>query len=292
MRKVIVTSLRPLEPLAPTRYADLEVKVTKYLPPLLKLIDEAGEKKSDIVCMPEDYFFMQKQAVSVPCEITEAIEQKAKQHQMYIIFPVMERRKDKIFNTCLLYDRKGELIGRYDKVHLTRVGAQYTTPGNDFPVFKLDFGTIGFMVCFEIYFQEIARILALKGAEIIFFPNQNAEPSEKIWETLVKARALDNCVYVVTSSFGVPEGLAWHPGRNDGHYEHDGYYRNLIVGLDGHIIADGGYNTGMTTAEIDLDAKHIVYNIAEFGCSDLKQHIFNLRRPDMYAEICKKQDKV
>ena len=289
MRKVIVSSLRPLEPLAPTRYVDLEIKVAKYLPPLLELLDRAGEKKSDIVCMPEDYFFMQKQAVSVPCEITEAIAVKAKQHQMYVIFPIMERRDEKIFNTCLIYDRKGEIIGRYDKTHLTDTESKYDIPGNDFPVFKLDFGTIGFMVCFELYFQEIARIMALKGAEIIFFPHQNAEPSEKLWETLVRARAIDNCAYVVTSSFGAPEGMAWHPGRNDGHYEHDGYYKNIIVGPDGETIADGGYNVGMTTAEIDLDAKHLVYNICVFGSSDLKDHIFNLRRPELYNEICKKK---
>jgi len=289
MRKVIVSSLRPLEPLAPTRDADLEVKVAKYLPPLLDLLSEAGEKKSDIVCLPEDYFFMRRQAVDVPCGLTEEIAKKAKQHQMYVIFPVMEHRQDGDFNTCLIYDRQGSLLGRYDKCHPTPGESQYSLPGNDLPVFQLDFGTIGFMVCLELYFQEVARVAALKGAEIIFFPNQNAEPSERIWETLVKARALDNCVYVVTSSFGVPEGLPWHPGRNDGHYEHDGYYRNVIVGRDGHVIADGGYNVGMTTAEIDLDAKHHVYNIAAYGCSDLRQHLFDLRRPELYGEVTEKE---
>ena len=104
---------------------------------------------------------------------------------------------------------------------------------------------------------------------------------------MVKARAADNCVYVVASSFGVPQGLAWHPGRNDGHYAHDGFYKNVIVGMDGDKIADGGYEVGLTTADLDLDARRMVYNIGFFGCSDLKEQLFKFRRPDLYQEICR-----
>jgi predicted amidohydrolase len=288
MRKVRVSSIRPLEP---DRTVPLQENIIKFLPHVLELLAQAGQNKTDIAILPEDYFFMAKvhEAVMLPCEITDRAGEIAKKFGMYIIFPVIEEREGKKYNASLIIDRNGSVINRYDKTHLTTVEIEKMglTPGDSLPVFDLDFGKIGIMTCYEIYFQEIPRILALKGAEIIIFPHQIAEPGEIFWETLVKARAADNCVYVVASSFGVPNGMAWHPGRNDGHYAHDGYYRNIIVGMDGEKIADGGYEVGMTMADIDLDLKRMVYNIGSFGCSDLKEQIFKFRRPELYHDICK-----
>lgn len=288
MRKIRVSSIRPLEP---DRTAPTQENVDKYLPHVLELLDRAGNDKTDIAVLPEDYFYMAKvnEAVELPCDIIDRAGAIARKFGMYVIFPVIEQRAGKRYNTSLIIDRKGAVVGRYDKAHLTPGEKDNCglTPGDDLPVFDLDFGKIGIVTCYEIYFQEMARILALKGAEIIFFPHQIAEPGEVFWETLVKARAADNCVYMVACSFGVPTGMAWHPGRNDGHYAHDGYYRNIIVGIDGEKVADGGYEVGMTTADIDLDASRMVYNIGFYGCSDLKEQIFEFRRPELYGDLCK-----
>ena len=96
--------------------------------------------------------------------------------------------------------RDGTRIGVYRKVHCTPpalAGGQL--PGDEFPVFEMDFGRVGMMICYDAYFPEQARILALKGAEIIFYPTMSDARGEAIWELVARARAVDNAVFVVAS---------------------------------------------------------------------------------------------
>jgi predicted amidohydrolase len=105
----------------------------------------------------------------------------------------------KKYNSSYILDRGGVEIGRYRKVHLTYGESENAglTPGNDFPVFDLDFGRVGFMICFDNYFPESARILGLRGAELILFPlfGDTLIPQ---WETKMIARAIDNMAYVAS----------------------------------------------------------------------------------------------
>jgi predicted amidohydrolase len=104
-----------------------------------------------------------------------------------------------VYNTAVLIDREGNVAGKYRKVYLPREEVEKgITPGNDYPVFQTDFGTVGMMICYDVFFAEPARALANKGAEIILMP---------IWggdETLGKARAIENGVYVAASGYDYP----------------------------------------------------------------------------------------
>ncbi|VAW18019.1 hypothetical protein MNBD_BACTEROID01-2122 [hydrothermal vent metagenome] len=74
---------------------------------------------------------------------------------------------------AILIDRKGQIVGKYHKTHLT-VREQFIksiSPGNEYPVFRTDFGKVGLMVCYDNHFPEVARILAVKGAELIAYPS-------------------------------------------------------------------------------------------------------------------------
>jgi predicted amidohydrolase len=96
-----------------------------------------------------------------------------------------------------LIDREGRLIGKYRKVYLPREEIEAgLTPGNDYPVFRTDFGKIGIMICWDVEYADPARALALQGAEMILLP---------IWDgdaTLTKARAIENHVFLVSSTYG------------------------------------------------------------------------------------------
>src|SRR5690606_21644241 len=107
---------------------------------------------------------------------------------------------DLFHNTAVLIDRQGKLVGKYRKVHLTiGEGENGLTPGTDYPVYDTDFGRIGLMTCWDNWFSEPARILRLKGAEMLFMPLAG-DGDNTHWDVVWKARAIDNGVWMVTSS--------------------------------------------------------------------------------------------
>src|SRR5260221_11128365 len=105
-------------------------------------------------------------------------------------------------NTAVLIDRAGRFIGKYRKVYLPREEIEGgLTPGNDYPVFRTDFGKVGMMICWDLQYADPARALALRGAEMILMP---------IWggnEALAKARAIENQVFLVSSGYDYPTSI-------------------------------------------------------------------------------------
>ncbi|MBL8235399.1 MAG: carbon-nitrogen hydrolase family protein, partial [Bryobacterales bacterium] len=115
---------------------------------------------------------------------TESLGKVAKQRKAYIVAGIYEREGGAIYNTAVLIDRAGEVAGKYRKVYLPREEVEGgLTPGAHFPVFSTDFGKLGLMICYDVFFSDPARHLTNQGAEIIAMP---------IWggdEDLAKARA-------------------------------------------------------------------------------------------------------
>lgn len=166
------------------------------------LIAKAASQKADIVCLPEgitlvgtahDYISASE---TIPGPTTEFLGEVARMYNLYIVAGILEKNGDTVFNTAVLIGRDGNFAGKYRKVSLPQEEIDGgITPGNSFPVFDTDFGKIGLMICWDVTFPEPARALAQKGAEIIFLP---------IWGgdvILTKARAIENQVYVVSSTY-------------------------------------------------------------------------------------------
>ena len=173
-----------------------------------KYIDLAGEDGADIVCLPEGitligtgktYIEVSEQ---VPGPTTVFLGDLARKHNMYIVAGIYEREGPTIFTTAILLGRDGELKGKYRKVSPPNGEIHGgITPGNSLPVFDTDFGKIGIMICIDVFYPEQARMLALQGAEVIFLP---------IWGgnlTLARARAIENQIYLVSSSFDMITGI-------------------------------------------------------------------------------------
>lgn len=138
-------------------------------------------------------------ADTIPGSITRQYGELAKKKNAYIVAGIDEREGAAVYNTAVLIDRSGRVIGKYRKVYIPREEIEVgITPGADYPVFDTDFGRIGVMICWDVQYPEPARALALRGAEIILLP---------IWdgnETLITARAIENQVFLVASSYGSP----------------------------------------------------------------------------------------
>lgn len=166
------------------------------------LIAQAADKKADLVVLGETLTYvatgksMVDSAEPVPGPSTEYFGELAKQHNLYIVVPIVERDKHLVYNTSVLMGPDGQITGRYRKVCLPRNEIERgVAPGNDYPVFETRFGKVGMMICYDGFFPEVARELTNRGAEVIAWPVWGCNPM------LAQARACENQVYVVSSTY-------------------------------------------------------------------------------------------
>jgi predicted amidohydrolase len=147
---------------------------------VLGLMDLALGFRPDLVCLPEAFTTpsVPKQSiaeVAEPCPgpTIEAVAERARSHRCYAICPVVTRREGKFWNSAVVIDRAGQVLGIYDKIHPVTTTSDYTsfehgvTPGQVPAVFELDFGPVGVQICFDILFRETWAELARRGARLI-----------------------------------------------------------------------------------------------------------------------------
>jgi nitrilase len=144
--------------------------------------------------------------------IQQFLSDTAKKHKIWLVggsVPLMASVPGKVRNSCLLYDDKGELAARYDKIHLfgLDLGNEHfheeTTiePGGEVVVANSPFGRLGLSVCYDLRFPELYR--AMKEVDIILVPSAFTETTGKVhWETLIRARAIENLAYVLAPAQG------------------------------------------------------------------------------------------
>ena len=202
----------------------------------VELVDRAVPEKTDIILLPEGITVAgtgkgdADVSEPVPGPTTEKLGELARRKHAYIIGGIYEREAPAVYNTAILIDRQGRLIGKYRKVYLPREEIEAgLTPGNSYPVFRTDFGKIGIMICWDVQYADPARALALKGAEMILMP---------IWDgnaTLTKARAIENHVFLVSSTYGD---------------------NSLVLDPNGETQAIAADNGTIALAKIDLNRRY------------------------------------
>ncbi len=234
------------------------------------LLDIAGERGSDICLLPEVFNVKRTQnqldAEAVPGGVTsDMLSAAAKRWRMYVIGGLIEADGDKIYNSLALFDREGACMGTVRKVHLQGPGSE-VSPGHSYPVFETDFGTIGAIICIDLHFPETARIEVIKGAEIIFWPTMYAEPRERLNNIIMKARAVENAIFMVSSNYSQPcrDSRGIHIGGS------------AVVDPYGEILASTGRRQGVATTVIDLDAERPTYGY---------KSLLDARRVDTFGEI-------
>jgi len=185
-------------------------------------IREAAKRGAQIVCMDELFlgeYFCRKEdaelfdlAEPIPGPATEALAKVAKKNKVAIVASLFERRAAGIYhNTCAVLDADGALLGKYRKMHIPDDPLYYEkfyfTPGDlGFPNFDTRYGRIGVQICWDQWYPEGSRAVALQGAQVIFYPTSIGwHPAEKkefgaaqldAWRTIQRAHAIANGVYV------------------------------------------------------------------------------------------------
>lgn len=143
---------------------------TAIVEAMLARMEQAAAFQPDIVCLPEAFPRGEPEPMSGPT--AKRVGQWARNHACYVVCPLQLQEGDRNYNSALLIDRKGEVIGRYDKIHPTEseLTAGIWPGAEDPPVFQTDFGVIGIQICFDVNWDQQWQRLKQKGAQIVFFP--------------------------------------------------------------------------------------------------------------------------
>lgn len=195
-----------------------------------------------------------------------AMSAKAKQYGVHILIDMHERdAQDRLYNTAVLFDREGRIEAKYSKSHLTT--AEYEeglTPGDELPVFDTEFGRVGILICWDAYFPEPARVLGLKGAEVILIPTVGDPGFRHI------SRAKENGVYVV--GCGV---------KNETKH---GVMPCRVISPSGKILAQTEEYGAAAVAEIDLSDHDKVFWLSVPDAPSTPENIYRSeRRPELYG---------
>lgn len=203
----------------------IQTSVTENISQNMKItvekIEQAAQKGAQIVCLQELYrtrYFPQQEkqdvtdlAEFIPGESTKLFSQLAKKHHLAIIAPLFEKAKDgKFYNSAVVIGSNGELLGTYRKAHIPQdpyfYEKDYFEAGDsEYKVFETTFAKISVLICYDQWFPEPARICALKGAEIIFYPTAigyvkgyTSEDGDwhDAWKTVQRAHAIGNGIHV------------------------------------------------------------------------------------------------
>ncbi len=195
--------------------------ITDNMKKTLKRIKEAAAKGAQIVCLQELYrtlYFPQEEkkdfshlAETIPGDSSKAFSELAKEEKIVIIAPIFEKASNgKFYNSAVIIDADGKISGCYRKMHIPQdplfFEKNYFESGNQgYCVHKTNYANVGVLICYDQWFPEAARINALKGAEIIFYPtaigyiegyNSSDGDWHDAWKTVQRAHAIANGVHV------------------------------------------------------------------------------------------------
>lgn len=252
---------------------------------------EAKEKGADIALFPEmwscGYAFPHDEAslreCSIPCDsyFVNRFSALAAELDMAIAITLLEEHEPKPRNTVCLFDRHGKLQYRYAKVHICDFGEPddegVLDAGDEFMVADLDTGDgvikVGSMICYDREFPESARVLMLKGAELLLVPN--ACPMEINRLSQLRGRAYENMLAIATCNYPAP-----HPDCNGHSTLFDGVvYLPNMPGSRDTCVFEAGEGEGVFTAELDVDRLRNYRKNEVWG--------FRNRRPELYGELTK-----
>lgn len=220
-------------------------------------IAEAAKQRADLVVLGETLTYawtgkkMAECAEPIPGPSTDYFGQLAKQHNLYIVPGLVERDGHLIYNTAPLIGPDGSVIGKYRKVTLPRSEIEAgVEPGREYPVFTTRFGKVGVMICYDGFFPKIARQLANNGAEVIAWPVWGCNP------VLATARACENGVYLVSSTYESPE-------RN--------WMLSAIWNHEGVPVVRGEKWGTVVVQEVDLNRRTLWPSLGDFK-AELPRH--------------------
>ncbi|NOU95359.1 carbon-nitrogen family hydrolase [Paenibacillus sp. LMG 31456] len=236
------------------------------------MLDEAVQKgpKPDVILFPEMWNTgyaldrIQELADLEGKQTHELLSTFSMKHGVNVIGgSIAEKKGDEIYNTIYAYDREGNRVADYSKIHLFRLmdEEKYLQEGKSLGQFQLDDIPAGMMICYDIRFPELSRKLALGGAQILFVPAEWPNPRLHHWRTLLMARAIENQMFVVSCNRVGISGTTEFFGHS------------MVIDPWGEVLAEGDETEQIIRAEIDMEL---------VGQVRSRIPIFEDRRPTLY----------
>ena len=229
-----------------------------------RLVAEAADNGAGLVVLPENFAFIgEKNTAQLELKeqygdgpLQNFLAQLADRYSIWLVggtIPLATQNPKKLRAACLVYNDQGERVARYDKIHLFDVhivesGERYTEsaviePGNEIVVLDTPFGKLGLAVCYDLRFPELFRKLVHQEAEIFVLPSAfTAITGQAHWESLLRARAIENFCYMVAAAQG-----GYHKSGRETHGH------SMIVSPWGAIMGELQKGAGSVTKELDLE---------------------------------------
>ncbi len=277
---------------------EMRSEPSRNLDRAVEMIGEAKRMGADMVCLPELFtstYFAQYAnpgrvdmdgvpLENVPGNTEERLSDSARKNRIIVVGgSIYERDAAGRFNTCLTFDQEGEMLGKYRKVHIPHDESfyeqHYFTPGDlGFKVYETDRGRIGTLICYDQWFPEAARINALMGAEIVFYPTaigtvRGVEQAEgdwqQAWENAMRGHAITNGMVVAAVN---------RAGNED---QMDFWGGSFVCDAFGKTLVRAGAEEQVVTATVDLGHGRSVREGWRF---------FHNRRPDQYGKLTERSE--
>jgi predicted amidohydrolase len=233
------------------------------------LLEEAAARGAQLAALPENFSFMglrdaDKRTVAErdgAGPVQDFLAATAQRLRLWIVggtVPLASGADGRVAAACLVYDADGGRVARYDKIHLFDVDipgraesyreSANVAPGTSAAVVDTAVGRLGLSVCYDVRFPELYRHLSAAGAQILTVPSAFTSPTGRAhWETLLRARAIENLCYVVA-----PAQSGFHPSGRET------YGDSMIVDYWGRVLQRVPRGRGCALAEIDLAAQSSV----------------------------------
>ncbi|WP_298432185.1 carbon-nitrogen family hydrolase [Geobacter sp.] len=175
-------------------------------------------------------------------EVVTELGRLSEEYGMVIVGSLPEPHGERVCNTAYVLDR-GRLLGSYRKIHLfSLLGEDRAFDGGEnWLVVDTHVGRVGVFICYDLRFPELPRRLALEGAEILVVPAEWPKPREEHWRALLRARAIENQLFVVAANCCGVQGKL------------DFFGSSLIIDPKGELLAEGGYEQCEITADLDFE---------------------------------------
>lgn len=236
-----------------------------------RLMRSANEKSVDVISLPETWstgFFPKEDIFKYSDhngnKTKSFLGGLAKELKVNIIGgSVLNNKNNKIYNTSFIFNREGQCIAEYDKIHLFSYMNEnhYFHPGDSFKTFYIDGIKCGIIICYDIRFLELIRSLALKDISILFVVAQWPKARVMHWTILNIARAIENQFYVVCNNSCGTADETIYAGNS------------AIIDPWGEVLAKGSDSEEIIIHDIDLKVVEKIRNTL---------HVFKDRRPDVY----------
>ncbi len=232
---------------------------------------EAARRGSELVIFPElwstGYDLANAAAYATPIDqgIFAETAALARQYGLHILGSCLSLLgPGRYGNTAVLFTPDGRPSGSYRKVHLfgPMDEDRYLTPGQSLPTIETPWGTAGLAICYDLRFPEIFRSYALSGARFVFLPAEWPYPRLAHWRTLLRARAIENQLFVVACN---------RVGQSP---DYTFFGHSTVVDPAGELVVEGGEEPMLLTVELDLS---LVESVRDH------MTIFADRRPDVYG---------